>query len=109
MARKKTASDRGRFSAKRKTEVVLRILRGEDLDALSREAGATAATLAGWRDAFLAGGHANLKSRVPDAQDEENDRLKAMVGELTMRVELLRERARALEAGRPLASRKSKG
>ena len=39
--------DRGRFSAKRKTEAVLRLLRGEDLEALSRELGVTAATLSG--------------------------------------------------------------
>ncbi|GEM_PF-5229307 len=31
--------DKGRFSSKRKTEVVLRLLRGEDLEALSREYG----------------------------------------------------------------------
>ena len=30
-------SDRGRFSAKRKREAVLRLLRGEDLDLVSRE------------------------------------------------------------------------
>jgi len=40
------AQDRGRFSARRKTEAVLRLLRGEDLDTLSRELGVTAATLA---------------------------------------------------------------
>ena len=49
-------SERGRFSARRKTEAVLRLLRGEDLELLSRELGVTAATLAGWRDDFLAGG-----------------------------------------------------
>ncbi|MHB8333217.1 MAG: hypothetical protein ACYDEA_13660 [Candidatus Dormibacteria bacterium] len=31
------AGDRGRWSSRRKMEVVLRILRGEDLDSLSRE------------------------------------------------------------------------
>ena len=37
--RKKRASshESGRFSVKRKTEAVLRLLRGEDLDLLSRE------------------------------------------------------------------------
>src|SRR5919199_600727 len=43
------ATERGRWSSRRKTEVVLRILRGEALDALSRELGVTAATLAQWR------------------------------------------------------------
>jgi transposase-like protein len=44
--------DRGRFSARRKTQAVLRLLQGEDLDTLSRELGVSAATLSGWRDAF---------------------------------------------------------
>jgi hypothetical protein len=36
------SGERGRWSSRRKTEVVLRALRGEDLDALSRELGVTA-------------------------------------------------------------------
>ena len=62
--------DRGRFSARRKTEAVLRLLRGEDLDTLSRELGVVAATLSGWRDAFLDGGTAAMKSRPADGRDE---------------------------------------
>jgi hypothetical protein len=49
------SQDRGRFSA-RKTEAVRRLLRGEDLEAPSRERGGTAATLSGWRGSFLDGG-----------------------------------------------------
>jgi transposase-like protein len=45
----------GRFSARRKTETILRLLRGESLDSLARELGVTAATLAQWREAFLGG------------------------------------------------------
>lgn len=66
----------------------------------------TAATPSNWREAFLAGGQSNLKSREPSAQDDELQRLKAVVGDLTMRNELLRERARALEANLPLPLRK---
>ena len=40
--------ERGRFSAPRKAATVLRLLRGESLELLSRELGVTAATLAGW-------------------------------------------------------------
>jgi Transposase len=74
--------------------VILRMLRGEDLDSLSREFGVTAATLCGWREAFLAAGEASLKSRTPAPADEETKRLKEVIGELTMRNELLRERCR---------------
>ncbi len=99
---KTDSQDRGRFSARRKTEAVLRLLRGEDLDALSRELGVTAATLSGWRTSFLDGGTAAMKSRPADDRDDEIVRLRAKVGELTMDNELLLQRCRA---DRPLASR----
>src|SRR3954447_14004506 len=83
------SQDRGRFSARRKTEAVLRLLRGEDLDALSRELGVTAATLSTWRQAFLDGGTAAMKSRPADGRDELVARLQAKVGQLTMDNELL--------------------
>ena len=47
--------DRGRSSVRRKTEAVLHLLRGEDLDTLSRERGVTAAILSSWREGFLDG------------------------------------------------------
>ena len=71
------SDDRGRFSTKCKTDAVLRLLRGEDLELLSRELGVTAATLSAWRDDFLAGGQAALKSRPADDRDEEIARLRA--------------------------------
>jgi transposase-like protein len=103
---KTVSQDRGRFSANRKTDAVLRLLRGEDLDALSRELGVVAATLPGWRDAFLDGGKASLKSRPADDRDELVARLRAKVGRLTMDVELLGQKCQHLEAGRPFASRR---
>jgi transposase-like protein len=102
------AAERGRWSSRRKTEVVLRLLRGEALDALSRELGVTAATLAQWRDQFLAGGQAAVRSRPTDARDEDLARLRAKIGELTMQNELLRERAERAEAGHPFGSRRSR-
>ena len=55
----------GRFSAGRKCEVVMRLLRGEDLESVSRAVGITAARAAHWRTQFLAAGQAGLKSRAP--------------------------------------------
>ena len=49
---------RGRFSARRKRATVLRLLRGEDLESVSRELGITAARASQWRDQFLAAGRA---------------------------------------------------
>jgi len=96
----------GRFSARRKTEALLRLLRGESLDGLARELGVTAATLAHWREEFLAGGQAALKSRPADERDDEIQRLRAKVGEITMNNELLLERCHRLEANLPLPRRR---
>ena len=58
----------GRFSVGRKRAVVLRLLRGEDLESVSRAVGITAARASQWRERFLAAGQASLKSRAPDAR-----------------------------------------
>lgn len=86
----------------------MRLLKGEDLEALSRELKVTAAALSQWRDAFLAAGQASLKSRPADERDEQIARLKAKVGEITMANELLEEKIDRLEAGVPLAIRRSR-
>jgi transposase-like protein len=100
------AREAGRFSARRKTDAILRMLRGEPLDTLARELGVTAATLAHWREEFLAGGQAALKSRPADERDDEIQRLRAKVGEITMNNELLLERCHRLEANQPLPRRR---
>ena len=102
------AAERGRWSSRRKTEIVLRLLRGEALDTLRRELGVTAATLAPWRDQFLAGGQSAGRTRPTEARDEALARLRAQIGERTMANELLRERAARAEAGHPCASRRSR-
>jgi hypothetical protein len=96
------------MSARRKQSAVLRLLRGEDLELLSRELGVTAAELSAWRDAFLAAGEAALKTRPADSRDVEIGRLKAKVGELTMANELLDAKIDRLETHRPLARRRSR-
>jgi len=98
----------GRWSAKRKVSVVLELLRGADLESTSRKYGVTAATLSEWRDRFLAGGEAILKSREVDVEDEEKRRLKSVVASVSVDNELLREKIARLENGRPLAFWKSK-
>ena len=112
MTKKSTTTDsqdRGRFSAQRKTDAVLRLLRGEDLETLSRELGVTAATLSSWREGFLDGGTAAMKSRPTDDRDERIARLQAKVGQLTMDNELLGQKCQHLESGRPFVSRRRSG
>jgi hypothetical protein len=96
------------MSAGRKQSAVLRVLRGEDMELVSRELGLTAAELSAWRAAFLAAGEASLKSRPADGRDVEIGRLKAKVGDLTMVNELLEVKIEQLETGRPLAWRRSR-
>jgi transposase len=96
----------GRMSRRRKRDAVLRLLRGEDLETVSRSLGVTAATLTSWRDAFLAAGEAGLATRPADGEELESGRLKARLGEMLLREELLEAKIAALEGGRPLARRR---
>ena len=100
----------GRMSRRRKTAAVLRLLRGEDLETVSRALGVTAATLTTWRDAFLAAGEAGLSTRPADGEDLESARLKAKLGEMLLERELLEAKIAALEARGPgpLARRRSR-
>jgi hypothetical protein len=100
-----------RWSVRRKTEIVIRLLRGESLDALSRETGQLASRLSAWRDEFLAGGEAALKSRAATSStltEEQRRDMQAKIGEITMDNELLRAKIAHLEAGLPPALRRSR-
>jgi transposase len=98
----------GRWSAKRKVAAVLRLMKGEDLDTVSRELRVTASTLSEWREVFLANGLAGLKSRELDGRDEQIAALKKALGENALDLAISREIIRAYErkAG-PLAPGKS--
>jgi transposase len=71
-------------SARRKEEVVLRLLRGETLDALARETGQAAGVISPWREEFLQGGHAGLKSRPAPSEDRRLADAQRKIGELAM-------------------------
>jgi transposase len=96
----------GRMSRQRKTAAVLRLLRGEDLETVSRSLGVTAATLTTWREAFLAAGEAALAPRPMNGETLENEHLKARLGEMLLEHELLAQKITTLAAGRPLARRR---
>src|SRR5829696_3100212 len=98
----------GRMSRQRKTAAVLRLLRGEDLEIISRELGVTAATLTGWHDSFLAAGEAALTTRASTGEELESERLKARLGAVLIERDLLNEKIALLEAGHPFARRRRK-
>jgi hypothetical protein len=91
----------GRWSAKRTVSVILKLLRGANLESTSRKYRVTAATLTTWSDRFLAGGEGGLKTREADVDDEERRRLKSVVPTVSVENELLREKIARLESGRP--------
>ena len=88
-----------RWSASRKRDVVLRLLRGESLEALSREAGVEIYRLDAWRERAMAGLELGLKDRHGEPVAEVLDAAKRHIGELSMEIELLRERARGRRGG----------
>ena len=96
----------GRMSRPRKREAVLRLLRGEDLETVSRALGVTAATLTAWRDAFLAGGRGGAGDPPGRRRDAGERAAEGRLGEMLLERELLEEKIAALEAGRPLARRR---
>ena len=93
-----------RWSAGRKKAVVLRLLRGEPVDAVSREVAVPIYKLEQWRDRALTGIDAGLKERENDPLEKALDDAQRRIGELVMEVEILQKERRAK---RPLVGRRS--
>lgn len=93
-----------RWSARRKRDVVLRLLRGEPVDALSRELGVEIYRLEQWREKALLGIDEALRDRTGDPLLIELDAAKRHIGELSMDNELLR---RERDLRRPLPGKRS--
>jgi transposase len=78
-----------RWSANRKLDVVMRLLRGERLDELSRELGVEAHRIAAWRDEFMEAGKEGLKGHRPASEDDRRLRdAERKIGELTLENEI---------------------
>ena len=82
--------------------MVLRLLRGESLEMVSREVGVELYRLEAWQARALAGLELGLKAQGGEPLAAELDAAKRHIGELSMEIELLRERARAAECRLPL-------
>jgi transposase len=94
-----------RWSVSRKRELVLRLLRGEAAEDLSRELGVPLYKLERWRQKAEAALDGALKERETDAMTDELATAMQRVGELSMEVELLRSR---IERPGPLVRRRSR-
>jgi hypothetical protein len=78
-----------RWSAGKKMDAVLRLLRGEKLEELSRELGVEAHRLAAWRDEFLEAGKSGLKGKRHTPEDDRRLRdAERKIGELTLENEI---------------------
>jgi hypothetical protein len=93
-----------RWTVRRKQEAVLRLVRGESVELLSRELGIETYRLEAWRDKAMAGIETALKMRKGDPLQTELDTAMKRIGELTMQVELLEVK---IEKNAPLARRRS--
>jgi len=78
-----------RWSARAKTEIVLRLLKGEELGTVSRETQVPVHELERWRRIFLEGGTNGFKRRDTPGAERELKRVQAKVGELTMKLEIV--------------------
>ena len=94
-----------RWSVARKREVVLRLLRGESAELLSRELGLPIYKLEQWRRKADTALDSALKERAADPAAGELAAAMQRIGELSMEVELLRSR---IERPGPLARRRSR-
>jgi transposase len=94
-----------RWSASRKREVVLRLMRGESAELLSRELGLPLFKLEQWRQRAEAALEGALKEREGDPADGQLAAAMQRIGELTMEIELLRAK---MERPGPLARRRSR-
>ena len=77
-----------RWSAKAKSDVVLRLFRGEAVDTVSREIQVPAHEIETWRRDFVDTGIAGLKKRGGDPEERALRQTQAKVGELAMKLEL---------------------
>lgn len=98
------AAEVKRWSAGRKRAVVLRVLCGEPVDAILREASVPIYKLEGWRDRVLAAIDAGLKERKNDPLERQLSDANRQIGELVMEVKILQKERRAKH---PLAGRRS--
>jgi Helix-turn-helix domain len=95
-----------RWSSRRKEELVLRLLRGESLDALARECGQPAGRIAGWREDFLAAGREGLKARPAPPEERELREAQRKIGAQAIEIDTLQ--ALLEKKGAPRSGRRSR-
>jgi len=80
---------RSYLTASKKKEIVLQVLRGEDIELLSREYQVTIADISNWRDAFINSGSNGFKRQPQTTKLKEAERI---IGRLQMELELVKKK-----------------
>jgi transposase-like protein len=87
-----------RWTAKRRTHLVLQIIRGETTaQKAAREHGLKVQQVQHWYDEFLSGGENSLRSKPREEaarKEQEIRKLKEKIGDLVMDIEILKEAER---------------
>ncbi len=98
---KQTEEAVGRWTARRKVELILAVIKGETtLVEACRKHDLTQSEVEGWMQTFLKSGESGLKTNAKDLQDEharEVKDLRAKVGELVLELEARKKLQALLE------------
>ena len=93
MAKKK------RRMAGTKEQVVLRLLRGEDMETVSRETGFQLHELGQWQEKYMKAGREGLKNRPGDSVSVELQQAKMLIAQQALELEIVKK-SRALTGSR---------
>lgn len=91
------AKKKPRKSVSMKEQAVLRLLKGEDMELVSRESGFAMHELAQWRKKYMLAGRENLKSHPKDPHNAELEQRDRLISKLALENEILKK-AQAIAA-----------
>jgi len=80
---------RKNLTSKIKSEIVLSLLRGTDMESLSREYGVSHSDISTWRDQFIENGVSGFKHKPDDSRLSQAER---KIGQLQMELELTKKK-----------------
>ncbi len=87
-------SKKNYLTANAKTSIVLELLRGEDIETLSRKHKVAVFQISQWRDVFINGGKQGFKKDPSSAKLKQAERL---IGKLQMELELRKKKSEVIK------------
>ena len=95
------AKKKKRRSVTVKEQAVLRLIKGEDMELVSRETGFGMHELHQWRSKFLQGGRENLKLHSRDPLNAELEQRDKLISKLALENEILKKTGAIAESRKP--------